>query len=219
MDGTLPRKGRTLLAPSPAVHGLAQHTADLHSGAMPRARSIRDIPLRGRDRRRGAARRACPFDPGAGAGRQGRPALEKEHRYAGYTSYASLNDLPRRDPAFADLARLLAAMPPTLPDASFELAAQAEARQPVGKPVESRRPSQRTHSPAQHHVGHLLCRGAGRLRRDPLRGPAPAADDGRSAARATTTFVAVRSPARPAAACGKAGFATKCSPAPARASG
>ena len=31
----------------------------------------------------------------------------REHRYAGYTSYASLNDLPRRDPAFADLARLL----------------------------------------------------------------------------------------------------------------
>jgi uncharacterized protein (TIGR02466 family) len=32
----------------------------------------------------------------------------REHRYAGYTSYASLNDLARRDPAFADLARLLA---------------------------------------------------------------------------------------------------------------
>ena len=31
----------------------------------------------------------------------------KDHRYAGYTSYASLNDLPRRDPAFADLGRLL----------------------------------------------------------------------------------------------------------------
>lgn len=31
----------------------------------------------------------------------------REHRYAGYTSYASLDDLPRRDPAFADLARLL----------------------------------------------------------------------------------------------------------------
>ena len=31
----------------------------------------------------------------------------REHRYAGYTSYASLNDLPRRDPAFADLARSL----------------------------------------------------------------------------------------------------------------
>jgi len=31
----------------------------------------------------------------------------KEHAYAGYTSYASLNDLPKRDPAFADLAKLL----------------------------------------------------------------------------------------------------------------
>ena len=31
----------------------------------------------------------------------------REHRYAGYTSYASLNDLPRRDPAFADLSKLL----------------------------------------------------------------------------------------------------------------
>ncbi len=31
----------------------------------------------------------------------------RRHRYAGYTSYASLNDLPRRDPAFGDFARLL----------------------------------------------------------------------------------------------------------------
>jgi uncharacterized protein (TIGR02466 family) len=31
-----------------------------------------------------------------------------EHGYKGYTSYASLNDLPRRDPAFADLGKLLA---------------------------------------------------------------------------------------------------------------
>lgn len=31
----------------------------------------------------------------------------KEHRYPGYTSYASLDDLPRRDPAFSDLARML----------------------------------------------------------------------------------------------------------------
>lgn len=30
-----------------------------------------------------------------------------ENRYAGYTSYASLNDLPVRDPAFADLGKLL----------------------------------------------------------------------------------------------------------------
>lgn len=32
----------------------------------------------------------------------------RDHHYVGYTSYASLNDLPRRDPAFAELARLLA---------------------------------------------------------------------------------------------------------------
>jgi uncharacterized protein (TIGR02466 family) len=31
----------------------------------------------------------------------------REHRYPGYTSYASLADLPKRDPAFADLAKLL----------------------------------------------------------------------------------------------------------------
>lgn len=32
----------------------------------------------------------------------------KEHRYAGYTSYGSLNDLPKRDPSIAALAKLLA---------------------------------------------------------------------------------------------------------------
>ncbi|MEI6487161.1 MAG: TIGR02466 family protein [Sphingomonadales bacterium] len=31
----------------------------------------------------------------------------RDHAYRGYTSYASLNDLPARDPAFADLARWL----------------------------------------------------------------------------------------------------------------
>jgi len=31
----------------------------------------------------------------------------RECGYTGYTSYASLNDLPKRDPAFADLARLV----------------------------------------------------------------------------------------------------------------
>jgi uncharacterized protein (TIGR02466 family) len=34
-------------------------------------------------------------------------AWAKEHGYAGYTSYASLNDLVHRDPAFDDLRRLL----------------------------------------------------------------------------------------------------------------
>ena len=31
----------------------------------------------------------------------------RDHGYKGYTSYASLDDLPRRDPAFADLKRVL----------------------------------------------------------------------------------------------------------------
>ena len=31
----------------------------------------------------------------------------RDHGYKGYTSYASLDDLPRRDPAFADLSKLL----------------------------------------------------------------------------------------------------------------
>ena len=31
----------------------------------------------------------------------------RDKAYAGYTSYASLDDLPKRDPAFADLAKLL----------------------------------------------------------------------------------------------------------------
>ncbi|URD61957.1 TIGR02466 family protein [Sphingomonas sp. KRR8] len=31
----------------------------------------------------------------------------REHGYKGYTSYASLDDLPRRDPVIADLAKLL----------------------------------------------------------------------------------------------------------------
>lgn len=46
--------------------------------------------------------RALAQDDHAGRG------WSKEHRFAGYTSYASLGDLPKRDPAFADLARLLA---------------------------------------------------------------------------------------------------------------
>ena len=34
-------------------------------------------------------------------------AWSRAHRYAGYTSYASLDDLPKRDPTIADLVRLV----------------------------------------------------------------------------------------------------------------
>lgn len=45
--------------------------------------------------------RTLAQDDAAGVG------WSKEHRYAGYTSYASLNDLPRRDPMIAELAKAL----------------------------------------------------------------------------------------------------------------
>ena len=47
----------------------------------------------------------------------------KEHGYAGYTSYASLNDLPRRDPSFAQLGKILAQHAAKFADeCGFELA-------------------------------------------------------------------------------------------------
>jgi uncharacterized protein (TIGR02466 family) len=45
--------------------------------------------------------RSLARDDGAGI------SWSREKAYRGYTSYASLNDLPKRDPAFADLAKLL----------------------------------------------------------------------------------------------------------------
>jgi len=46
--------------------------------------------------------RTLAVDDGAGK------RWSRENGYKGYTSYASLNDLPKRDPAFADLAKALA---------------------------------------------------------------------------------------------------------------
>ena len=46
----------------------------------------------------------------------------REHGYKGYTSYASLDDLPVRDPAFADLRRLLVRHAATFADSlAFDL--------------------------------------------------------------------------------------------------
>jgi len=60
--------------------------------------------------------RALANDDQAGRG------WSEQHRYAGYTSYASLNDLPRRDPAFAKLAKLLSRHAAKFADESgFEL--------------------------------------------------------------------------------------------------
>lgn len=50
-------------------------------------------------------------------------AWSKAHGYRGYTSYASLDDLPRRDPRFSELVRLLDRhVAAFAKDAGFELA-------------------------------------------------------------------------------------------------
>jgi uncharacterized protein (TIGR02466 family) len=47
----------------------------------------------------------------------------RDHHYPGYTSYASLNDLPKRDPAIAELAKLLTRHAAAFAkDCGFELA-------------------------------------------------------------------------------------------------
>ncbi|HYD36251.1 MAG TPA: TIGR02466 family protein, partial [Allosphingosinicella sp.] len=54
-----------------------------------------------------------------GAGRR----WSGEHGYRGYTSYASLNDLPARDPRFAELVRTLGRhVAAFAADCAFELA-------------------------------------------------------------------------------------------------
>ena len=96
----------------------------------------------------------------------------KEHRYTGYTSYASLNDLPKRDPIFADLARMLGRHAAKFAKRRRSSSStKPQARQPVGEPVESRWTSQWTCPPAQHPVRHLLCRSAEGIRPDPFEDP------------------------------------------------
>jgi uncharacterized protein (TIGR02466 family) len=93
--------------PLGAVHALAQHNRRPQSSPMP-VRSLFATRLHeaelGNDSliaKLGHSIRTLAEDDEAGR------RWSKERRYAGYTSYASLDDLPRRDPAFADLAKLL----------------------------------------------------------------------------------------------------------------
>ena len=80
--------------------------------------------------------RAGSFDPTL-AERRGGKRWSRDNGYKGYTSYASLNDLPRRDPAFADLRRILTRH--GIADAKeLGVGPETEARQPVGQSVETR---------------------------------------------------------------------------------
>ena len=102
----------------------------------------------------------------------------REHGYKGYTSYASLNDLPKRDPAFADLARALTRHAARLrQDCAFNLDRKprldslwVNLLKAVGIIVGT---FIRT-----AHLRTMYCRSASGKRRDPRRGPATDPNDG-----------------------------------------
>ena len=105
------------------VHALAPASGGPHSGAMP-VRSLFATRLYEADIADASlladlahSIRTLAQDDAAGR------RWSSEHRYSGYTSYASLDDLPRRDPAFAALARVLARHAAQFAeDCAFELA-------------------------------------------------------------------------------------------------
>ena len=103
----LSRRNATLISGPARVHDLARRGDRPHSAIVP-VRSLfvtrlYEAELGDEELLRELAHsiRALAADDEAGR------RWSKEHRYAGYTSYASLDDLPRRDPAFADLAKVL----------------------------------------------------------------------------------------------------------------
>ncbi len=111
-------------------------------------------------------------------------AWSKAHGYGGYTSYASLDDLPTRDPVFGELKRRLDRHAKAFAEAlAFDLRPRGRLKLDslwvnVLKP--GRRPL-RPHPPPQRAVGHGLCGHPARRGRPEARGPAPADDDGRPA--------------------------------------
>src|SRR5690348_3456363 len=103
-----PGESATLEAGLRRVHALAPHREEPQSGAMT-VRSLfetrlYEAELGDENLLRDLAHSIRMLAEDDAAGRR----WSRDHHYAGYTSYASLNDLPKRDPAFADLARLLA---------------------------------------------------------------------------------------------------------------
>jgi uncharacterized protein (TIGR02466 family) len=97
----------TLKAGREPVHALARRFAEPHSGAMS-VRSLFETRLYEAElaEERLLAELAHSIRSLAADDEAGR-RWSHEHGYAGYTSYASLNDLPKRDPAFAELGRRL----------------------------------------------------------------------------------------------------------------
>ncbi len=132
--------------------------------------------------RAGAARRARPFDPNAlpktttpaSPGRRSiatpaTPAMRRSTtcRSAIRPSPTSRSCSTRHAATFAK-------------DCAFELARKPKLDSLWVNLLSGRWAPQWTHPSAQHHLRHALRRSARRLGRNPLRGSAPAADDGRA---------------------------------------
>jgi uncharacterized protein (TIGR02466 family) len=97
----------TLESARTAVHGLALACDGRHSAPMgTRSLFVTRVYEAGLERRSLLDSLAHSIRSLAADDKAGR-RWSRECGYAGYTSYASLNDLPKRDPAFAELARLL----------------------------------------------------------------------------------------------------------------
>ena len=87
----------------------------------------------------------------------------RKNGYPGYTSYASLNDLPWRFPVFKELKKRLDRHVADFVKAlEYDLSgAQGRARLALDQRVAGRRDAQLPHPPAQHHLRHGLCGDAG----------------------------------------------------------
>ncbi len=108
----------------------------------------------------------------------------REHGYRGYTSYASLDDLPQRASVFGELKRRLDRHAARFAsDLAFDLGPRGRLKldSPVGERPDVRRGPLRPYSPAQRALRHGLRRRAAGRGRAAAGGSALAADDGRPA--------------------------------------
>jgi uncharacterized protein (TIGR02466 family) len=118
-----PGEARTLKRVPHPVHALAPAAAGPHSGGMTVkslfATKLYEADIADEALLADLARSIRSLAEDDQAGRR----WSREHGYSGYTSYASLNDLPNRDPAVADLAKLLTRHAAIFAkDCAFELA-------------------------------------------------------------------------------------------------
>lgn len=138
-----------------------------------------NAPLPGRSRRRRSAGRARPLDPISRRGRCRRQAMEQRQGLQGLYELCLARRPSKARPGLRrPRAACFRPRRSVRKGTSVRPCQEAQAGQPVGQPASPRRPPFRAYPPPLDPVGHFLCRGTARQRRDPLRGPAPPDDDG-----------------------------------------